>query len=292
MISSLSDTSRQALLHAHNQPARGTSLDPHSPAGYQGSSEGLSAGERIQRSERGSEASGDDPGRDGTQSHNSTVAPQGAAGQPQSAAEEAEPEDPRKPKEENPEEQQETRELEQRDREVRAHEQAHASAGGRYAGHPSYDYERGPDGELYAVGGEVSIDAAPVPNDPEATIDKMRVVRRAALAPAQPSPQDRRVAAEAARTEAKARRELHEQRQDDYTGEDDDSRRADRSTLFEDDGFTAADVGQDAKQSTQQRNAGGQEAGSEIASAINRFRSSRAFSGQTAFGRRKLQEAE
>lgn len=107
-----------------------------------------------------------------------------------------------------PEERQEVRELAARDREVRAHEQAHASVGGQYAGAPSYTYQRGPDGRQYAVGGEVSIDVSPVPGDPQATIDKARIVRRAALAPAEPSAQDRSVAAEATALEQQARAEL------------------------------------------------------------------------------------
>ena len=69
-------------------------------------------------------------------------------------------------------------ELKARDREVRAHEQAHATVGGRYAGAPIYSYERGPDGVMYAVGGKVNIDAAPVANDPQATIEKMQIVER------------------------------------------------------------------------------------------------------------------
>ncbi|MFT7286148.1 MAG: hypothetical protein ACI87W_000252 [Halieaceae bacterium] len=105
-------------------------------------------------------------------------------------------------------ERQQRSELSARDREVRAHEQAHANVGGRYAGSPSYTYQRGPDGRQYAVGGEVSIDTSPVPGDPQATIEKARVVRRAALAPTQPSPQDRAIAAEATATEQQARAEL------------------------------------------------------------------------------------
>lgn len=105
-------------------------------------------------------------------------------------------------------EKQQVRELAARDREVRAHEQAHASVGGRYASAPSYTYQRGPNGQQYAVAGEVSIDVSPVANDPQATIDKARIVRRAALAPAQPSSQDRAVAAEATALEQQARAEL------------------------------------------------------------------------------------
>ncbi len=96
-----------------------------------------------------------------------------------------------------PEEQQQVEQLKRRDAEVRRHEQAHASAGGAHAGTPQYDLKRGPDGRMYAVGGHVSVDTSPVSGDPDATIAKMRQVRAAAVAPAQPSAQDRRVAAKA-----------------------------------------------------------------------------------------------
>jgi hypothetical protein len=108
-------------------------------------------------------------------------------------------------------EQLEVASLASRDQEVRTHEQAHAAIGGSYAGAPSYTYERGPDGKRYAIGGEVSIDAGPVPNDPEATLRKMEVVIRAALAPAEPSAQDRQVAAQAQAQMAEARAELAQQ---------------------------------------------------------------------------------
>ena len=97
--------------------------------------------------------------------------------------------------------------LKARDREVRAHEQAHAAVGGSLAGSPSYEYQTGPDGQKYAVGGEVSIDVAKT-NDPESTIRKMQTVRAAALAPAEPSSQDRKVAAQASRNISEARAEL------------------------------------------------------------------------------------
>lgn len=101
-----------------------------------------------------------------------------------------------------------------RDREVRLHEQAHASVGGAYAGAPSYSFKRGPDGKTYVDGGEVRIDASPVGNDPAATLRKMEVVLRAALAPADPSAQDLRVAAQAQGQAALARAELAEQRRE------------------------------------------------------------------------------
>lgn len=98
------------------------------------------------------------------------------------------------------------RELAARDLEVRVHEQAHASVGGELAGAASYSFKQGPDGARYAVSGEVSIDVSDVPGDPQATLEKMSRVRRAALAPAEPSSQDRQVAAMATQkmTEAQA----------------------------------------------------------------------------------------
>ncbi len=106
-------------------------------------------------------------------------------------------------------EQEVVQELKMRDREVRSHEAAHAAAAGPYAsGGPTFTYQKGPDGHRYAVGGEVQIDVAPVDGDPEATIRKMQVVRAAAMAPAEPSSQDRAVAAAASRQEAAAAAEL------------------------------------------------------------------------------------
>ncbi|WP_306014808.1 putative metalloprotease CJM1_0395 family protein [Oceanicaulis sp. MMSF_3324] len=106
-------------------------------------------------------------------------------------------------------------ELKKRDREVRQHEQAHQAAGGQYASAPSYEYQKGPDGQQYAVGGEVQIDASPIPGDPEATIEKMRIVKAAALAPAEPSGQDRKVAASADAAAQQARAELAAQEREE-----------------------------------------------------------------------------
>jgi len=103
-------------------------------------------------------------------------------------------------------------ELQRRDREVRAHEQAHMAAAGAHAnGGPTYQYERGPDGKLYATSGEVSVDTSPVAGDPQATIRKMQQIKRAALAPDDPSGADRGVAAQAARQEQRARTEAREE---------------------------------------------------------------------------------
>lgn len=95
-----------------------------------------------------------------------------------------------------------------RDGEVRSHEQAHLSAAGQYArGGASFTYQKGPDGVSYAVAGEVNIDVTKELS-PEATIAKMQTIKRAALAPANPSGADRRVAAQANVKKAQARQEL------------------------------------------------------------------------------------
>ena len=120
----------------------------------------------------------------------------------------------------SPQEQAVVTELQQRDREVRAHEAAHLAAGGPYiTGGPTYSYHTGPDGRRSAVGGEVSIDTSPE-RTPEATIQKAEMVQRAALAPANPSPQDYAVAAAASELEIEGRIELQRQRADEKSADE------------------------------------------------------------------------
>ncbi len=107
-----------------------------------------------------------------------------------------------------------------RDREVRQHEQAHAAVGGQYTGAPSYELKRGPDGRMYAVNGEVSVDTSAIANDPEATIEKMQIVIAAALAPAEPSTQDYKVAATARALLAEAQAELARADKDEGDAQD------------------------------------------------------------------------
>lgn len=111
--------------------------------------------------------------------------------------------------------------LQQRDAEVRAHEQAHLAAAGQYArGGSSFTYERGADGVSYAVAGKVGIDLSQE-RRPEDTLRKMQTVRRAALAPMSPSAADRSIAARAGVIESQARMELLvEQQQEMLKGEE------------------------------------------------------------------------
>ncbi len=116
----------------------------------------------------------------------------------------------------------ETRQLEnlkQTDIEVRAHEQAHVIAGGNLVrGAAHFGYATGPDGKLYAVSGEVSIDSSPVQDNPEATIRKMMQVVRAALAPSQPSGQDRAMVSAALKNQMEAQQQIAQQLMDQTQG--------------------------------------------------------------------------
>jgi len=125
-------------------------------------------------------------------------------------------------------EQEQVREMEQRDAEVRRHEQAHLAAGGQYVrGGAKLEFETGPNNRQYAVGGEVSIDTSEG-RTPEETVQKAAVVRKAALAPANPSPQDRSVAAKAGSMAAAARKEILSQ-QTEHLQEPQDLDRADNA---------------------------------------------------------------
>lgn len=123
------------------------------------------------------------------------------------------------PKELSDEEKAQVQELKARDQEVRAHENAHKNVGGGYTGAVEYEYTVGPDDQRYAIGGKVSIDTSPVAGDPEATLDKMRVVQSAALAPASPSGADRAVAARAAQISRDAESALREKRAEEKEAE-------------------------------------------------------------------------
>ena len=116
-----------------------------------------------------------------------------------------------KPTELTKEEERVVQKLKRQDAEVRQHERAHSAAAGPHGGAPSFQYTRGPDSKLYATDGEVKIDVNPE-SSPEATIAKMEIVIRAALAPANPSSEDRAVANKARQQLIEAQRELGEKK--------------------------------------------------------------------------------
>lgn len=110
------------------------------------------------------------------------------------------------------EEEQEVNQLKATDRKVHAHEQAHLAVGGDLVlGGASYTYQTGPDKHRYAIGGEVSIDTSAA-RSAEATIMKARHIQATALAPADPSPQDYRVASKGRQMEMDALAQLSEEK--------------------------------------------------------------------------------
>lgn len=107
-----------------------------------------------------------------------------------------------------PEEMRRVDELKKIDGNVHRHEEAHLAVGRDLViGGASFTYTTGPDNKRYAVAGEVSIDTSPA-RTPEETIPKAEHIRETALAPSDPSAQDRSVAAQAARMAADARIEV------------------------------------------------------------------------------------
>lgn len=115
------------------------------------------------------------------------------------------------------EQQQEVQRLKATDEKVRAHEAAHQSAGAGLTSGANYQYVRGPDGKQYAVAGDVKIDVSPG-QTPQQTIDKAKRVEAAALAPADPSSQDRAVAAQAAQMALQAQMELSRAKNAEQSG--------------------------------------------------------------------------
>lgn len=211
-----------------------TSLSSISPptvpiAGYANGGYGRIASERPE----GQARSGAD-----TPAQNNVV--QGSSGQAGSASDEpslrraaqadAQPSSDTNDRRQQLVEQQVLRELSARDREVRQHEMAHQAAGGGLTGGVSYSYQRGPDGRMYAVGGEVSIDTSAVSGDPRATLEKAEAIIRAAMAPAEPSSQDYRVAASARAMAAEARTELARLEEVEQTDDADESNDAERAS--------------------------------------------------------------
>jgi len=75
-----------------------------------------------------------------------------------------------------------------KDQEVRSHEQIHATIG--HTTTPiSYNYQEGPDGKMYAVGGSVRLDTS-IPQDPNAASYKLDQIKKAAAGPADSSGAD------------------------------------------------------------------------------------------------------
>lgn len=119
----------------------------------------------------------------------------------------------------SPDEERLVRDLQSRDSEVRAHEAAHQAAGGGMTGAASFTYQQGPDGKMYAIGGEVSI-SMKSGSTPEETIANARQIVAAAMAAGNPSPQDYAVASSARVMEMKAQQQLAREQQEELMGKE------------------------------------------------------------------------
>jgi flagellar biosynthesis/type III secretory pathway protein FliH len=87
-----------------------------------------------------------------------------------------------------------------------------AAGGALVSGGANYSYQEGPDGKQYAIGGEVSIRLASG-QSPQETLANAKQVAAAALAPVDPSGQDRSVAAEAEQMAREAQSQIDKQQQ-------------------------------------------------------------------------------
>ena len=224
--------SSSAALHAPTEPVPDVTvaLSPVAGATLEAQDSGRDQGREAGR----------DPGRETGDNVLSPPGPQARADsaqpapQPPRAA--APADDQRSPGPQSqltPEEQAVVDELRKRDAEVRAHEMAHVAAAGGLAGAPSFSYQTGPDGKRYAVGGSVSIDTSGGA-DPEDTIAKAQRIRAAALAPADPSGQDRAVAAKASQMESSARAALAaEKRQEQDARAEEAQQRMEQATAVD-----------------------------------------------------------
>jgi hypothetical protein len=112
-------------------------------------------------------------------------------------------------------EEEQVRELQKRDSEVKSHEQKHIASAGAYAkGGAVYDYQMGPDGKMYAIGGRVELDTS-IPEDPDQALAKARTLRASATAVGDPSSADLSIASYANQMEADARVEKQEENEED-----------------------------------------------------------------------------
>lgn len=109
-------------------------------------------------------------------------------------------------------------ELKAADAQVRAHEAAHQS-GPAAVGGASYTYAKGPDGVMYAIGGEVPVQIK-TGSEPQETISNLQGVIATALAPADPSPQDLSIASKARVMMMKAQQEFTQEIQEKISNTD------------------------------------------------------------------------
>ena len=124
-------------------------------------------------------------------------------------------------------------ELQARDAEVRSHESAHQS-GGAATGGASYTYQQGPDGKMYAIGGEVSV-SMQGGSTPEETIRNAQAVISSAMAPGDPSGQDLAVASSARVMMMKAQQQKARELLEETVGKETYQNEASKNSLDKED---------------------------------------------------------
>jgi len=150
-------------------------------------------------------------------SHNYTTKPENTDEIPQRSHQNTASNSPQNKEQLSEDEKRVVKELQARDTQVKAHEAAHQS-GGAATGGATFSYQKGPDGKMYAIGGEVPI-SFHKGSTPQETIANARAVIASALAPADPSAQDMAVASSATMMMLKAQQELAKEQQDKLNGE-------------------------------------------------------------------------
>lgn len=100
-------------------------------------------------------------------------------------------------------------ELKRRDKEVRAHEAVHGSDPRLVKiGAAQFDYTIGPDGKAYATGGRVTLSTGNS-RTPEEALSKAEALKKAAMAPGEPSSKDFQALNSAAAMEFEARHRIY-----------------------------------------------------------------------------------
>jgi hypothetical protein len=130
----------------------------------------------------------------------------------------------------NPDEKRLVKDLATRDAEVKVHEAAHQAAGGGMTGVASYSYQQGPDGKMYAIGGEVSI-SMKASSNPEETFRNAKQLIASAMAAGSPSPQDFAVVSSARVMEMKAMQQQARKGQEEIIGRESYKNEANKSNF-------------------------------------------------------------
>lgn len=100
-------------------------------------------------------------------------------------------------------------ELKRRDKEVRAHESAHGGDPRLVKiGAAQFDYTIGPDGKAYATGGRVTLSTGSA-RTPEEALSKAEALKKAAMAPGEPSSKDFQALNSAVAMEFEARNQIY-----------------------------------------------------------------------------------